>query len=91
VRDHHDRSTAINNDDVGTHYYGDGCADDHGRPDHIAAQFIDDCAPFLIDDRGTDLIDKLVDHGPSDYEYVDFDDHDEPEHDDDAARRRPVR
>jgi hypothetical protein len=50
--DHHnDRSTAINdNDDVGTHYYGDGCDDDHGRPDHIAAQFIDDCAPFLIDD-----------------------------------------
>jgi hypothetical protein len=32
-----------------THYYGDGCDHDHGRPDHVAAQFIDDCRPFLVD------------------------------------------
>lgn len=57
------------NDPGATHYYGDGCDDDHGRTDHesaaaIAAQFIDDCRPFLIEHA-----DHLIEH-PYDSRYL---------------------
>lgn len=65
-------------DDGQTHYYGDGCPDDHGRADHPSGAYYGvHHIQFVVDDRGADLLDKLVDHGPSDH-HVDFDDeHDE--------------
>lgn len=79
--DDHGPDDFHDSDDGRTHYYGDGCDDDHGRADHDAAATPTTAA--LDDDKLHQLVDDLIEHGPDEHDYgPQFDEHDDGRYDD---------
>jgi hypothetical protein len=76
------------NDPGATHYYGDGCDDDHGRADHPLA--IPNVHHIVINDAGEydehdDKLDSLIDRAVEYYTAVEYYANDDPSRPDTAG------